>query len=175
MKHDSQLRLQAYLDGELTDPERRTVEAMLADDPSATALLSELSRTRQALMQNEPVATLPESRDFFWSKIERDIRRSEAAAERSTPRVVSFAALVRRWLAPALGVAAVAITAGIATHTLPGFRLDYGLDTVADEESATMTFQDQSTGMTVVWIDYGENDPVETPDFRDPEDPLQSI
>jgi anti-sigma factor RsiW len=174
MKHDLQLQLQACLDGELPDPDRRAVEALLANDPSAAALLSELSRIRQALTQNEPAATLPESREFFWSKIERDILRSEKAAARQTPRVVPLAARIRRWLAPAIGVTAVLVTVGIATRTLPGFRLDYGLDTVADEESATMTFQDQSTGMAVVWIDYGENDPVEKPEASSAEDSLQA-
>ena len=95
MKNNSQLQLQAYLDGELPDPDRKAVEALLANDPSAAALLSELSRTQQALKENEPVTLLP--------------------------------------------------------------------------------FQDQSTGLTVVWIDYGENDPVETPEIPGSEDPLQAI
>src|SRR5262245_312418 len=41
--------LSAYLDGELPDEERRTVEARLASDPEARKLLDELRQTAAAV------------------------------------------------------------------------------------------------------------------------------
>src|SRR6187401_1804220 len=68
---DMHLKVQAYLDNELSPAEARKVGTWISSNPEARDLFNELKETREILMQNEPVLALPESRDFFWSKIER--------------------------------------------------------------------------------------------------------
>src|SRR5438874_12013740 len=77
MKHEEQLKLQAYLDGELSGREARAVAKLVALDARAQTLLAELRFTKASLAVNEPEIKLPESREFYWSKIEREIQRLE--------------------------------------------------------------------------------------------------
>ena len=49
MEHEVQLKLQAYLDGELSEAEAREIGNLLAKDREAVALQNELRNTRQAL------------------------------------------------------------------------------------------------------------------------------
>ena len=74
MDYDSQLKLQAYLDGELPENEAREVAGWVAKDREAVALLSELKATRQAMADFEIGIKLPESREFYLSKIARQIQ-----------------------------------------------------------------------------------------------------
>jgi len=83
MKSEFALKVQAYLDGELSEREARRVAEELRSEPEAQALLAELRNTTSALRENEPTVALPESREFFWGKIEREITRAEAAPERA--------------------------------------------------------------------------------------------
>src|SRR6266702_2258506 len=79
MDYDAQLKLQAYLDGELPEAEARAVATWLARDREAVALLAELRATRKALAGFEAGIRLPESGEFFWSKIQRAISALELA------------------------------------------------------------------------------------------------
>src|SRR5207248_2803731 len=109
MDLDKQLKLQAGLDGELPEAEAREVADWLARDREAAALHTELRNTRQALAGHEVGVALPESREFFWSKIEREIARLERIEAAASP--VSWANRLRRFLMPVAGVAVVAIAA----------------------------------------------------------------
>jgi len=80
MDDKAQLKLQAYLDGELPEGEARELATGLAQDQEAAALLAELRQTRDAIAGSEQVRALPESREFYWSKIQRAIERAEAPA-----------------------------------------------------------------------------------------------
>ena len=84
MKDEQQLKLQAYLDGELPDSEVRAVADWIAKDAEAAGLLAELKNTRGALAGFEAEIKLPESREFYWSKIAREIERAERV-EQSVP------------------------------------------------------------------------------------------
>ena len=61
MKTDVQLKLQAYLDGELTAAEAGEVTEWLARDEAARDLFGELTATRNAVRGNEVEVTLPEN------------------------------------------------------------------------------------------------------------------
>src|SRR5262245_48699026 len=106
MKTESQLKLQAYLDGELTEQDARQVKTWAEQDAEARALLAQLGQTQGWLKGNEPVVTLPESREFYWSKIEREIVRAEKAADRAAAQTA--APWWRRYWAPLCGASAVA-------------------------------------------------------------------
>ena len=57
MDYETQLKLQAFLDGELPEQEARDVAALVARDSEATDLLTELRNTRKALADFEPRRT----------------------------------------------------------------------------------------------------------------------
>ena len=79
----------------------------------AAALLAELKNTRQAMLKSEPHLSMLESREFFWSKIEREIQWLEPpAAARSE---ASIFAVLRRFLLPASAIATLVI-AGMIAH-----------------------------------------------------------
>ena len=71
MNAEFQLKLQAHLDGELSERESREIETALATDAEARALLAELRNTCGALAGFEAELKLPEERAFYWSKIRR--------------------------------------------------------------------------------------------------------
>jgi anti-sigma factor RsiW len=151
MTEEQQLKLQAFLDGELPENDTREVAAWLARDADATALLGELRNTRKALADFEPALKVPESREFYWSKILREIERSApVAAPAKSPSLV---ALFRRMLMP-LGAAAVLVMGGIFTfHQFTGGQGAVQVNALLGDAGA-LTYRDESQGMTVVWLSY---------------------
>lgn len=150
MNHDVQLKLQAYLDGELADRERLEVEALLAREPEAQGLLSELTFTQAALTGNEPARELPETREFFWSKIERQILREQAGA-REPASAPSPWLWLRRILAPASGLALVLMITLMVADQRPAPYASFEVE-MATEQMGAFTFRDHSERMTVVWL-----------------------
>jgi anti-sigma factor RsiW len=153
MTEEQQLKLQAFLDGELPEPEARAVAARVAGDSEAADLLAELRHTRKALAGHEPELKLPESREFYWSKIEREIRRLET--ETPPPPVTSGFAWLRRALVTAGATAAVVILATFAVVQSNLWRPGRAAETeLALADSGTFTYHDYANGMTLVWFDY---------------------
>ena len=147
MDHEVQLKLQAYLDGELPDEEARAVASRVAQEPEAAALLTELRQTHEALTGFEREIRHPETREFFWSKVEREIRRQETTVARPEPGV-PFMARLRRILIPSAGFAVLAIVGFLVTGGGPS-------DVVTSlEDSGAFTYHDFSAGTTLVWLSY---------------------
>jgi anti-sigma factor RsiW len=153
MDYKAQLKLQSLLDGELPEGKASAVAQWVAKDREAAALLEELRNTRGALAGFDAEVRLPESREFFWSKVEREIQRLETPAPK--PARVSYLALVRRFLVPASAVAVVLI-AGLMLIPPAGSTGR----TVATEietalaDSGAFTYRDYSAGTTLVWLSY---------------------
>jgi anti-sigma factor RsiW len=147
MKHELQLKIQAWLDGEASDRDTARLAEWIARDAEAGALAAELKSARGAMAGNELPAATPDSREFYWSKIERQIQR-EASAPRQAP--VPWFARWRKFVLPVTGVAALVfvLTFAVRQAQQPTFdeisTTDQGMDAV--------TFHDQSAGMTVVWL-----------------------
>ena len=147
MKHELELKVQAWLDGEMSDHEAARIADWVARDAEAGVLAAELGTVRKAMVSNELIAPLPETREFHWSKIERQIQREALTLDRPP---VSWLARWRRLLIPLGGVTALAcvLTLTVKQMHRPAF----------DEISATgqgmeaVTFHDQSAEMTVVWL-----------------------
>ena len=165
----NELKLQAYLDGELSEREAREVADWIARDGNAQALLSELKLTASLVQQNEPVVVLPESREFYWSKIERAIEAEECvpAAQGSAP----FFAQFRRFLAPFAGVALV-LFLGVLSLKLNTPGNDPFVQHLAEVDSlnesvSSFSFRSQSENMFVVWL--SENSDSVAGDPSDPE------
>ena len=150
MDYDAQLKLQAFLDGELPESEASKVANWLARDREAAALLEELRNTRGALAGFEAGIQLPESREFFWSKVQREIQRLETPAPKPVP--TPLFALLRRFLVPASALAVVLVAAVVLirpaslTHT-PGIE-------TALADAGAFTYHDYPAGTTLVWLTY---------------------
>jgi anti-sigma factor RsiW len=162
MNQEQQLKLQAFLDGELPEREAREILVWTQRDHEAAALLAELKNTRQAMAQSEPHLSVLESREFFWSKIEREIQRQEPRAA-SAPGVSIFAAL-RRFLLPASAVATLVIAGMLAYFNMPKAVVENVADAddtpsveTALADSDATTYRDASEGTTLVW--FSDNAP----------------
>jgi anti-sigma factor RsiW len=149
MDYEAQLKLQAFLDGELPKAEADEVANWLARDREAVALFAELRNTRQALRGTEVGVSLPESREFFWSKIQRQIENSGPPVQAAVR--VSILARLQRLLVPAAAMTALVVAAAwllSARHAAP-------LETeIAMADSGAFTYHDYSEGTTLVWLAY---------------------
>lgn len=165
MTNEQQLKLQAFLDGELPEAEAREILAWTQRDSAAASLLAELRNMRAAMAKSEPHLSLPESREFFWSKIEREIQRQEPQI--AEPEVSLFA-MLRRWLLPVAAAGALVIAGLIAHFEFPKVAAKTGGETVADADTPTVetmlansdatTYRDASDGTTLVWFSSSADD-----------------
>lgn len=160
MNEALQIKLQAYFDGELSGREAREISELIAKDAEARALLAELKNIGGTLREFEPGIKLPETREFYWSKIEREIQRLERSKPADAP--ASIFAAWRRLLVP-VGAIAVLILAGILISAQFGASHKSNIPTPAVEallaDSGAVTYRDQETGTTLVWLSYqAEND-----------------
>jgi anti-sigma factor RsiW len=156
MTDEQQLKLQAFLDGELPEKEAREIFAWTQRDQGAALLLAELKNTRQAMAESELQLSMPESREFFWSKIEREIQKQEPLTTASSDS--SFLAALRRFLLPVSAVAALVIAGLIAHFDAPKavVRRVADADTPTVEttlaSATSTTYRDASEGTTLVWF-----------------------
>ena len=152
INQETKLKLQAYLDNELAGAELRKMAALLDQDAEAQAVCSDLRETKRMLAGAELARSVPESREFYWSKIERAIA-TPAAAGASGVFLPGYPWWVRL-CAPALGLALVLVAA------LSLVKLANAPATVSYlheietplEETSTISFHSQAAGMTVVWV-----------------------
>jgi len=153
--HDTELKIQAFLDGELAEAEAREITALIARDRDAAALHTELKNTRRVLATEQGMQ-LPESREFYWSKIRRDIERLEQP-EQVQPAPTIWQ-LINRLLKPLAAVAAVVVLGTILLQS-PDVRNGGSDVQVASTDMDAITFRDDSNGTTYVWFaDTTQND-----------------
>lgn len=151
MSDEQLLEIMAHADGELASARQPAVEQLLASNPTAAALHKELVATRELLRAHEPVATVPDSRGFYWSQIQRRIAAEERAAERAAPAKASALPWLR-WLAPAAGLAAVALVVVLQQGSGPAVVASNGPGLAAGSEANGMTFTSEADGVTISWI-----------------------
>jgi anti-sigma factor RsiW len=153
MKTEQMLRLQAYLDNEVSSAEGREIASWIARDSEAAALYEELKATKSLLApENELPATVPDGRDFYWSKIAREIER----VEREPAREYSPRPWWLRLLAPVAGAALLGIFVFTSVSTNPQISAIHQERT--DLENGTITFHSKDNSMTIVWISSGETE-----------------
>ncbi len=162
MNEELHIKLQAFLDGELPEAEAREISSLIARDADAAALHRELKHTRAAIAGFENRITVPETREFYWSKIRRDIQQLETP-EPEAPRHSLFS-FWRRTLAMSGGFAALVIALLVGTtfgHRTPGTE-------IALAEGDAFTYRNYESGTTLVWLSYpaenglAENQPAAT-------------
>jgi anti-sigma factor RsiW len=148
MKHEIEIKLQAWLDGELSAPEAAEVKRRVAADPDAASLLTELRQTREALRAGEVERVVPESREFYWSKLQRAITAQEPKPSR--PEAVPW----QRWLRvllPLGAAAAVALLLSVPTSRTGSTAVAAEIENHLDD-MGSFSFRSESEGMTVIWI-----------------------
>ncbi len=157
MDYDAQLKLQAWLDGELSEADAKEVADLVARDRAAAAMLEELRHTRDALAGFESGIQLPESREFFWSKVKREIQRLETPASKPAP--TPLLALWRRFLVPASALAAVlvAVLLAVPPADQSGRTPASDIETALPDAGA-FTYRDYTAGTTLVWLTYPADD-----------------
>lgn len=165
MKRDLALKYQAFVDGELSEREARGVAEAIERDPEAQALVAELRATKSTLAGNEPEVTLSETPEFYWSKIEREIRRrGEEPVGTAEARWVAILGGWRRFLAPVAGVAVMAFLAIAAVKLFHTGQIDDYAQHLAEIENLSehsTSFSFRSDNMFVVWVqdkDYADVD-----------------
>ena len=125
-------------------------------------MLGELRQTRELLAGFEGGIQLPESREFFWSKLEREIQRLEKPAPRAAAISPWFVRL-RRLLVPASAVALLAIAGFVATRQSGSSGFPGGVEIeTALADTGAFTYRDYVAGTTLVWLSYpADNEPVD--------------
>ena len=163
MNVELQWKLQAWVDGELPETERNQVVAIVERDAEARALVTELKMTRGFLTGNETEARLPESGDFFWSKIRREIERQDKIGTPARPTQPWLLAW-RRFLAPASGVALVAFLSVLSLNVLHHPANDATQQLVETENLSehvgSISYKSQAENMFVVYLYDKDQEPV---------------
>ncbi|MGA2748955.1 MAG: hypothetical protein ABSG59_09285 [Verrucomicrobiota bacterium] len=154
MKHHLELKIQAWTDGELSHRQARRVAQWIGREAQAAELAAELAGVKKALAANEPARTVPESRDFYWSKIERQIQRQAQNRPAPSPWYARWQGL----LVPLTGV--TALVCALAVIHQPR-RPTFDEISATDDTMEAVTFNDQTAGMSVVWL-QDKNPPVAT-------------
>jgi len=164
--HETQLKIQAFLDGELAGTEAREIAALIAKDRDAAALHTELKNTRRVLATEQGMQH-PESRELFWSKIQRDIERLEPAKPVVEPGPTLWQ-LLNRLLKPVAAVAAVVVLGTIVFNAnMPNGSSD---SLVASADMDAITFRDDSNGTTYVWFADSGGDAMQNDVANDQDD-----
>jgi anti-sigma factor RsiW len=157
---ERELKLQAYLDGELPAAEAAEVERWLDQDAQMLALSTELKQTKAALKSGEVEVKCPETREFYWSKIARSIEAEERQVERTaTSRDLPW---WRKLMLPVGALAALAVTVTMlqtvpqGPHAVPSQESAQIAKAISEveqleESMGAITYSDSSEGVTVVW------------------------
>jgi anti-sigma factor RsiW len=168
MNMEMELKIQAWLDGELSPTEAAEVAVLVTTNAEAQSLVTELKLLKAIVRGNEQSLAVPESREFYWSKIERAIiTQAEAAApvSESASAIAPCFAWARNWLAPATGLAAmIALLLVVAPRSA---EPEYSEAETPSEGGGVIHFKDPASGMTVIWFYDQAGNPIPGPDSID--------
>ena len=108
MKQEDRLKIQAWLDGELAPQESARIADLIDNDLEAKELADDLRAMQKSLEIGEKPVFLEDSREFYWSQVERQIEAEEPITENSQPELVSGSlGSALRWLIPVGSLAAI--------------------------------------------------------------------
>ncbi len=145
MKIETCLEIQAYLDNELNPERRGAVEALCAADPEAASLREALRSVKETVRTHEPEIRLSESREFYWSQIQRRIATAERESAAPNRRTLPAWSALYRWLAPAVGLAAIALVISLKDSRQSEFSYAVAGGTVE-------VYRSDADGVTVHWV-----------------------
>ena len=174
MNGDLMLKVQAWVDGELPGEEARQVEILVSGNKEAAALVSELRMTRGFLQGNETALKVPDSPEFYWSKIRREIERLDASGQSVPAPSSALWAALRRFMVPASGLALVMIVAALSFKYFSPTTFEDQMVEVENlsEEMSSMDFRSQVGNMFVVVLRSKDQGNTEDESQFDPLDEL---
>ena len=155
-ENETELKVQALVDGELTGREAEKLRARLESDAGLRTLHARLTAMRGLMTGAELPRTLPESGDFHWSQISEAIRHEERETKRLA-RPASGANRLLRWVVPLAGVACLVLLLTLQQTTKPDLGISLGSDhelELSIDDLDVMTFNTGDDTMSVVWLDY---------------------
>jgi len=160
---EEDLELQAYADGQLHQLEglapgrRAEIERLVGRDAEARAVVDGLRSISQMLRANEPVHSVPASREFYWSQIQRRIQIDERAVDRAAAtQHPAHSVWSWRWLAPVLGLGTIMIAIALVSRgDLPGSHPlgEIAVSERGSDNSGAVVFRSESEGVTICWLD----------------------
>ena len=171
MNAEQLLKLQAYVDGELSRWRVGRVQRRIANDPEAQQVVAELQTTKRFLAGNEVERSLPEDPQFYWSRIRQALAAADLKQEAAEMPALSW----RRILAPLAGVAMAVFLAIAGFKWAPSSAIDESFRHIAEienlsEDTDSVSFRSASENMFVVWI-HDKTGAIESDaDFMDDED-----
>lgn len=108
MKQEDPLKIQAWLDGELAPQESARIADLIDRDLEARELANDLRAVKKALEIGENKAVLDDTREFYWSQVERQIEAEEPISDSVQPELATGTlGNVLRWLIPVGSLAAI--------------------------------------------------------------------
>ena len=128
-------------------PKRRKCAGWPAPTPKRPDWRPELQSIKTAFAGDGQTVAVPETREFYWSKIERQIQREGAVRRAAGPW---WPERLRRWLAPLAGAAALAAVLVVGLYQ---FRpQEEAFNQVAGTMDAMQprTFRDGPSGISFV-------------------------
>ncbi|MCF7669052.1 MAG: hypothetical protein K9N48_04665 [Verrucomicrobia bacterium] len=160
-----ELKIQAYLDGELTIFGRYKVNRLLAHNAEARRLHAELNSIQELLHHNELDHPLPEDKESFRTRITHQLR----VEGEGTSRVPNRIRPVLKWVAASAATALI-IFAGVYSlmspensNQTPAHVLLGGESIEPEAANASfITFKSESAKLSVVWVDT-KSSPVASP------------
>jgi len=177
MNEEQLLQLQAWVDGELPEGEARQIEKQLETDAEARALADELKMTKAFLVGNEPEHVVTDSREFYWSQIQRRIEREAATTASASARSEShhWTHTWRRFLAPVAGFAVVVFLTVLGLNLYQRPKIDDNLQHLVevenlDEHTGSIAYKSQSENMFVVYLYNKESESTGDDEFDMAED-----
>jgi hypothetical protein len=159
MNDETKIKLQAYLDGELSGRDAMEVSSLLEKDAEAKSFLTELQFVKNAMRGNEFEVKLPESREFYWSKIQREIERSEKASQ-SKPAFAWWKLAYVRFAAGFATLCALLMVSFIAFNNGSPAKFAMGEVEGNGEEMGVITYHSDADRTTVVYLFDREQDKV---------------
>lgn len=152
------LAIQAEVDGQLESQQRFEVQALIAANGAAGVFRDSIAGTRAVIRRGEPTRVVPGNRDFYWSKIRRQIEsagRTDESAEKmkSVTAPDGRGALWSRWIGwglPALGAAAVVLVMMRSDDRTDAENV--ALIEGSQLEASGQVFRSEHDGVTIHWI-----------------------
>jgi len=155
-ENETELKVQALVDGELTGREAEDLHERLESDDGLRELHERLTAMRGLMTGAELPRTLPGSGDFHWSQISKAIEREERQAKHMA-RPASGANWLLRWVLPLAGIACLVLVLSLQQTTIPDLDILLGSDheiELSEDEIDVMTFNTGDDAMSVVWLDH---------------------
>ena len=87
-ENEIELKIQALVDGELTESEAEQMRECMDNDVRLQILYAQLIQTKDLISKYEMPRVLPESGDFYWAKIAQEIGTGEPTNQGSNNSLV---------------------------------------------------------------------------------------